>query len=337
MRYTRLFLTSVLLLLQAGCSGPQSTLNPAGPAARSISWLSWFIYITFIVVGLIMWGLLIWVAVRRRGTLAEHEPVDIGGGQEWILTGGFLIPLTILATIFVLGMTTLAAFPVHDRIEHEHPDIRVTAHQWWWQLDYLGGPPDQHFTSANEIHIPVGRPVDLELMSADVIHSFWVPRLHGKEDLIPGQPNLLRIQADQPGTFTGQCAEFCGAQHANMRLLVVAQREPEYEAWLAGQRATAAEPANDGQALGQQMFVGKACAFCHTIRGTDAHGKMGPDLTHLASRQAIASNMLPNNEGNLEGWFTHAQALKPGVEMPNMTQFTGTQARALAAYLQSLK
>lgn len=324
-------------MFAAACGGPQNTLNPGGPAAREISSLSWFIYITFVTVAIIMWGLLVWVALRRRGSLAEHAPIDSGGGQEWILTGGFLIPLAILAVIFILGLTTLSAFPVNDGIAHEHPDIRVTGHQWWWQLDYIAGPPDQHFTTANEIHIPVGRPVDLELMSADVIHSFWVPRLHGKEDLIPGQPNLLRIQADQPGVFTGQCAEFCGEQHANMKLIVVAQPEPEYEAWRAGQLAASAEPVNGDEMLGQQLFMGKPCAFCHTIRGTDAHGTIGPDLTHLASRQGLASNMLANTEGNLEGWFTHAQAIKPGVEMPNITQFTGTQARALGAYLRSLR
>lgn len=335
MRLRLLGLTALFTFLCA-CGGPQNTLDPAGPAAHNISTLSWIVYMIFLVVAVIMWALLIWVALRRRGTLAEHEPIDVGGGQDWIITGGFAIPFVILITIFVLGLKTLSAFPVHDG-GHVTPEIRVTGHRWWWQLDYLGASPDHSFTSANEIHIPVGRPVDIELMSADVIHSFWVPRLHGKEDLIPGQPNAIRIQADQPGIYQGQCAEFCGAQHANMRLVVVAEPEAAYQSWIEGQLNDALQPSNGDQEVGQQLFMGKACALCHTIRGTGAHGQIGPDLTHLADRKGIAANMLANNEANLEAWATHAQSLKPAAEMPNVTDFTGQQARALVAYLQSLK
>lgn len=218
----RLILAIPLFLAATACDDPQSTLGPAGPAARDISGLSWFVYITFCVVAVIMWALLAWAVTRRHGTLASHEPVDIGGGQGWILIGGFIIPFVILATIFVLGLNTMSAFPVHDG-GHMQPDIRVVGHQWWWEVEYLKGPVNGQFKSANELHIPVGRPVNLELVSRDVIHSFWVPKLHGKEDLIPGQPNLLRIQADQTGTYQGQCAEYCGAQHAHMMLVVIAQ------------------------------------------------------------------------------------------------------------------
>jgi len=329
---------AILFALGAGlASAQQNTLEPVGPAARHIASLSWFVYITFGVVAIIMWALILWVAIRRRGTLAEHEPIDAGGGQEWILTGGFLIPFVILAVIFILGLNTLAAFPVHDNISHAMPQVRVTGHQWWWEVDYLAGPVDQHVKSANEIHVPVGVPVDVELMAADVIHSFWVPQLHGKEDLIPGQPNLIRIQADQPGIYHGQCAEFCGEQHANMKLLVIAQPPAEYQSWLAGQRNEASEPVNGQERAGQEAFMTKPCALCHTIRGTAAQGSVGPDLTHLASRRGIAANMLINNEANLEAWVTHAQALKPGCRMPNVTQFNGNEARMLVHYLQSLQ
>jgi len=332
----RLILPTMLFALGAGCGGPQSTLNPAGPAAHEISSLSWIVYGTFIVVGVIMWALILWVAVRRRGTLDEHAPIDSGGGEEWILTGGFAIPFVILAVLFILSLRTLSAFPVHDG-GHAHPEIILTGHQWWWELEYLNASADQHFKSANEIHIPVGRPVDIELRSADVIHSFWIPRLHGKEDLIPGQPNLIRVQADEPGTYRGQCAEYCGAQHAHMMLVVVAQPEADYEAWRAAQLGDSIAPANPKQTLGQQQFMNKPCALCHTIRGTDAHGNVGPDLTHIGSRQGLASNMLENNEANLAAWVTHAQALKSAVPMPNVTQFTGTQLDEIVAYLQSLK
>lgn len=332
----RVISLTLLSLLTTGCSGIQSTLNPAGPAARDISDLSWIVYIVFCAVGVIMWISLAWAVMRRRGSLAEHEPVDVGGGQGWIITGGFIIPFVILASIFVLGLKTLAAFPVHDG-SHMTPEIRVTGRQWWWQLDYLNGPVDQQFKTANEIHIPVGRPIDIELVSADVIHSFWIPKLHGKEDLIPGQPNLIRVQADQPGVYQGQCAEYCGEQHAHMMLVVVAQPEAEYQAWAMSQRDNSAQPANAGLTQGQQLFMEHACAFCHTIRGTDAAGTLGPDLTHVGSRRGLAANMLRNDTANLAAWITHAQALKTGSQMPNITQFTGDQLQMLVAYLQSLQ
>jgi len=335
MRQKTIFATVSFAVLGA-CGGPQSTLDPAGPAAREISWLSWTVYIMFAVIAIVMWALLVWVSVRRRGTLAEHEPVEAGGGQNWILYGGFAFPFAVLATVFILGLKTLSAFPVHD-MNHVHPQIRLIGHQWWWETEYVEGPVDRHFKSANEIHIPVGRPIDIELLSNDVIHSFWIPRLHGKEDLIPGQPNVIRIQADAPGSYPGQCAEFCGAQHANMRLVVVAQTEAQYDAWVAGQLTDAPQPVNGQQMLGQQQFMQRPCELCHTIRGTGAHGMVGPDLTHVASRSGIASNMLANNEANLQAWITHAQSLKPACAMPNITQLSGDQAQALVAYLQSLK
>lgn len=331
----RILLLALPLFL-AGCGGAQSTLNPGGPAAHDISTLSWIVLGIFSAVALIMWALLAWTASRRRGNLAEHEPVEIGGGQDWILTGGFAIPFVVLATVFVLGLRSLMAFPVEDG-HHLRPDIRVVGHQWWWEIQYLEGGVDRHFETANEIHIPAGRPVNIELESFDVIHSFWVPRLHGKVDLIPGQPNLIQIQADQPGEFSGQCAEFCGAQHAHMRLLVVAQPEAEYQAWLTSQLNPGAQPVNGDEMLGQQLFMGAPCALCHTIRGTEAGGNVGPDLTHLASRQGLAANMMQNNEGNLAGWVTHAQAIKPGAVMPNVTQFTGEQLSSLVTYLRSLQ
>lgn len=337
MRYVPIILTALLLAFTTSCAGVQNTLEPGGPAARSIASLSWFIYITFLVVAGIMWCLLVWVCLRRPGSLAEHAPIDAGGGQNWILTGGFLIPFIILAVVFILGLKTLSAFPMNDNIANEHPQIRLTGHQWWWEVEYLQGSNDQHFKGANEIHIPAGVPVDIELMAADVIHSFWVPQLHGKEDLIPGQPNLIRIQADQPGVFHGQCAEFCGEQHANMKLLVIAHTPADYEAWLAAHRADALQPVNQEEMSGEQLFMERPCALCHTIRGTPAQGNVGPDLTHIGSRHEIAANMLPNNEANLEAWFTHAQALKPGCRMPNVTQFTGTEARTLVHYLESLQ
>jgi len=315
---------------------PQNMLNPGGSAADSISKLTWAMLICFIAVTAVMW-VLIWIAAsKRQGSFLEHARVDAGGGHGWILIGGFAVPFVILATFFIIGLRDMAAFPMRDG-EIPDPEIRIIGHQWWWEVQYIAGPPDKNVTTANEIHIPAGQFVDIELRTADVIHSFWVPRLHGKVDLIPGQPNTIRIRADAPGTYRGECAEFCGAQHSHMILLVVADTPDDYAAWLAHQREPAAVAATAEQQLGEQMFMSRPCAFCHAIRGTPARGGVAPDLTHIGSRQAIASNMLKNDSANLEAWVTHAQSLKPEVMMPNVTQFSGQELRALVAYLQQLR
>jgi cytochrome c oxidase subunit 2 len=215
-------------------------------------------------------------------------------------------------------------------------EILVTGHQWWWQVRYKEGELSTQALTANEIHIPTGRAVDIDLTSVDVIHSFWVPTLHGKVDLIPGQLNRIRIQADHPGVFRGQCAEYCGEQHAHMILLVVAQTPDDFERWLDTQRKPGAEPATAQQQHGRDVFLSHACVVCHTIRGTGALATVGPDLTHIGSRLGIAANALPNNDANLSAWVTHAQSLKPGSAMPNLTQFSGEELRDLVAYLRNL-
>ena len=324
-----------LLLVLAGCYR-QSSLNPQGPAARQIGNVEWSIVALFCLITLVMWILIAIVATRPRGTLKEHAPVDIGGGQKWIMVGGFTIPVLILAGVFISGLDVLADFPVHDGAMLMPAQMRIVGHQWWWEVYYLQGTLQRHFITANEIHIPAGQPVDIDLASYDVIHSFWVPELHGKVDLIPGVRNRIRIQADRPGTYRGQCAEYCGEEHARMILLVIAQTPEDYQRWVSNQLQDAAAPVSAQQIEGQQMFMTRACLLCHTIRGTLAQGRVGPDLTHLASRQKIASNLLDNNTANLAAWSTHAQSLKPGVVMPNISEFDGEQLNALVAYLQNL-
>ena len=336
MRLTLLTTTFTLALL-TGCGRPESMFAPGGPAANNLAHLGWFVFILFIVVGVIMWFLLGWAAFRKRGSFEEHAPVDVGGGQPWVLIGGFAIPFVILAAVFVIGLDAMTEFPLGGPHENAPADIRVTGHRWWWQVDYIKGPLDRQVATANEIHIPVGRPVDIDLTSEDVIHSFFVPRIHGKVDLIPGQTNRIRIEADQPGVYRGQCAEYCGAQHAHMILIVVADAPADYAAWLAGQILPANEPATDQQRRGEQLFLSKACVLCHTIRGTPAGAKVGPDLTHFGSRQGLAANMLPNNDANLEAWVTHAQSLKPLAVMPDVNEFTGRQVQDLVAYLRQLR
>jgi len=212
----------------------------------------------------------------------------------------------------------------------------VTGHQWWWEIQYQDATPSNIVTTANEIHIPVGRPVQIQLRSGDVIHSFWIPNLHGKKDAFPDHETSLWLQADREGFFDGQCAEFCGAQHAHMRMQLVAESESKFQSWLQNQRQSAPQPQSDMQKKGQQVFLSHTCVTCHTIQGTDAGARLGPNLTHLASRQKIAAGTLPNMTGHLAGWIIDPQKIKPGVRMPQ-NPLNPEDLRALLEYLESLK
>jgi cytochrome c oxidase subunit II len=334
------------VLAASGCETLQSTFNTHGPAAHSISYLSAWMCVLFLVLTAIMWALFAIAFYKRRGTLAEHDPIAIGGGESWIAIGGIAIPLIVLTVIFVWGLGLLRAFPIHGMHGMANmrnmqmsmkPEIRIIGHQWWWEIEYLNDDVSKEFTTANELHLPVGIPVNIELETRDVMHSFWIPALHGKVDLIPGMKNYIRIEASDPGEYTGQCAEFCGTEHALMRLLAVAQPPEDYEAWLAAQRTPGAEPTSPQGVAGMQQFVGGPCAMCHTIRGTTAGGRVAPDLTHIGSRKLIAANVYPNNNAYLEAWVTHAQSLKPDSQMPNLTEFSGKQLQDLVAYLRQLQ
>lgn len=215
-------------------------------------------------------------------------------------------------------------------------NIEVTAHQFWWTARYPGGSPSDIFVTANEIHVPVGRPVVVQLKSDDVIHSLWVPNLAGKKDLIPGRSALLQFRADQPGVYRGQCAEFCGYQHALMGLLVIAEPPAQFDAWVQAQRQGAAEPADAAGQRGKQLFQSVSCAMCHAIQGTLANGQHAPDLTHLASRQTLAAGTLPNTPVQLAAWIKDPQKHKPGTNMP-ATPLSQPDLDALVAYLGSLK
>ncbi len=326
-------------VLAAGCDSPQNYMfNTAGPAASMLARLGWQGLIAFIAASLVTFALIVWLALRRRGTLAEHEPIDVNRGQSWILIGGFAIPFAVLTFLFISTVDTLAAFPIMDDGHEMLPDIVVTGHQWWFNVSYrFAQHPGDNIDTDTEIHVPVGRPMTLQLQSADVIHSFWIPKLHGKVDLIPGQHNFIRIQADRPGTFLGECAEYCGEQHAHMRLMVIAQPPKEYDAWLAHMRQDAQTPADAFARHGEQVFLNSACPLCHMVRGTLALGQLGPELTHIGSHRTLAGGELANTTGNLGAWITSAQNLKPGSQMPNITALDGADLRALVAYLQSLK
>jgi cytochrome c oxidase subunit II len=244
-----------------------------------------------------------------------------------------------ISTVLLLGLLAadvftsraLARLPLKDAV-----NIELVGHQWWWEARYQDEDPSRRFATANELHIPVGRAVVVTLHSGDVIHTLWVPNLQGKKDLIPGRTALLNLRADQPGLYRGQCAEFCGLEHAMMALQVVAEPSAQYEAWAARQRQAALPPSGAQQLRGQEVFLGTTCVMCHTISGTPANGKLGPDLTHLASRRTIAAGMLPNSRGHLAGWIADPQALKPGVNMP-ANALAPDDLQALLAYLETLK
>jgi cytochrome c oxidase subunit 2 len=325
------------LALPLAAFAQQRILSPAGPAGASLARLGWFVLILSLVVLGVMWLILALVLTRPRGSLDEHEPADTGGGQSWIFIGGFAFPAAVLAIMYIAGLDSMSHFPLSGGMNTKDAEIRIVGHQWWWELQYLGGPLNEHFTTANEIHIPAGRTVDIDLASEDVIHSFWVPALHGKVDLIPGQMNRIRVEASHPGVFRGQCAEFCGAEHAKMIISVVAETPEDYNRWLGRMRQPGAVPSTDEQTRGQDVFLSGGCSLCHTIDGTLAAGTVGPNLTHIGSRRKIAANLLDNNTANLTAWVTHARSLKPAVVMPNMTQFSGDQLRELVVYLESLK
>jgi cytochrome c oxidase subunit 2 len=324
---TRL-LPVLLLLLLAGCGDPPSVLEPRGPAAQSIANLGWFLMVAGAAVYLVVMAFVLFALFRRRGQTTRG--LDPRSGPRIILFGGVIIPAVILLVVYGFTFNTLRALST-PAVAREVP-IHVVGHQWWWEVQY----PNQQFETANELHIPVGYPVQVTLASQDVIHSFWAPKLHGKLDLIPGDVNTFWLQADEAGAYWGECAEFCGIQHANMRFVVVAEPEEQFAAWLAQQQQPAAEPTDPQAQQGQQIFLGSTCIHCHTIKGTNATGDLGPDLTHLASRRMLAAGTLANNRGNLAGWIIDPQHIKSGSLMPS-TSLTGEELQALLAYLATLE
>ena len=316
---------------------PLGYLESAGRQAATIVPLTWTTLLISIVVCVVI-GILLWLAVRRArvsgGALETRSvPIERGGnGLRWISIGLIIsaVPLLITLVWTMVALASVIAPPARPALT-----LDVTGRQYWWEVQYNSAEPSGIFTTANEIHIPVGVPVLVRLHGADVIHSFWVPQLSGKTDAIPGQTNLSWIQADRPGRYHGQCSEFCGFQHAHMAFDVVAEPEPEFEQWRARQVQSAAPPTTPEQTRGLALIEYR-CGLCHRIRGTDAGAITAPDLTHLMSRQTIAAGALANNTGNLAGWIQGAQALKPGTLMPNQ-YLSGRELTDALAYLETLQ
>jgi cytochrome c oxidase subunit 2 len=327
------------LVVLAGCRGAldQSVLEASGPQSGPIERQWWFAFYTSAAVYAATIGALLWAIARarRRAHAGEVLPADHERGMTRAVSVGVGLTLAILLTFlvydFMLGRTVSAGSPV------KHPlTITVVGHQWWWEVQYEDSVPQNLIRTANEIHIPVGQPVLFRLTATDVIHSFWVPNLAGKKDLIPGYWQSFWFQADTAGFYRGQCAEFCGTQHAKMALVVVAEPMDRYKLWAAQQKEPAQRPTDTLAQRGGEIFMTGPCAMCHNINGTSAGSNAGPDLTHLASRRTIAAGTLPNSRGNLAGWIVDPQTIKPGAKMPP-NQLKPKDLEALLAYLEGLK
>src|SRR5579883_2257285 len=335
---------SLALGLAAFCSGCavsyQSSVDPAGTQAEQIAVLWWFFLALLGAIFVLVMAFAVWPLFHRhRGVNPEaleerHEPSreterKLGRVVGW--ASGITV-LTLLALISVItGRATAGSEPPRD-----HLAIEVTGSQWWWSVRYVNDDASRILTTANEIHVPVGRTVLIRGLSHDVIHSFWIPNLQGKRDLIPSRVTTEWFQASRPGRYRGQCAEFCGLQHAKMALWVIAEPSDRYDAWMENQLKPAAAPSTPDTQAGQQVFLSHACVFCHTIRGTSAAGQAGPDLTHLASRLTIAAGTLANTKGNLAGWITDPQSIKPGNHMATVP-LRSEDLQPLVDYLESLQ
>jgi cytochrome c oxidase subunit 2 len=317
----------------------QHALQPAGPQSAHIASLWWLTLAICVVVFVAVMAALAW-AVWRAPRSTPATPPDVASPHlaearaKWSVVGAVAASVVGLGVLLVASVVTdraLAGLPLDNAV-----NIEVTAHQWWWEVLYDDAEPSKIFSTANEIYIPVGRPVQVTLKSDDVIHSFWVPNLHGKKDLIPGRTATIQLRADKAGTYRGQCAEFCGLQHAFMAFFVKAVPADQFQQWQERQRKTATEPAGEREKRGKELFLGGTCMMCHAIQGTPANAHKAPDLTHVASRETLAAGRLANSPQQLSAWIADPQAFKPGVNMP-AHRVAPADLEALTAYLGTLK
>jgi cytochrome c oxidase subunit 2 len=332
--------TVLIALLLNGCQGVSSMLGPAGPEAARIAFGWWLMFgISVFVLALVVVMLLTGLFRKRRsgetdpaGT-ARQSAIMKRNERRWhrfVIYAGMVAPAVILGS--VMGINLFSERVIAAAAQRPALEVEIIAHQWWWEIRY----PGQGVVTANELHIPTGQRVKLSLSSTDVKHSFWVPQLEGKRDLIPGQTNILTFEAAQEGIYRGQCAEFCGRQHAKMAFLVIAEPAAAFELWIRQQQQPAAAPATELARAGQQVFLRSACIGCHTVAGTTAAGTVGPDLTHIASRFTLAAATLPNTPAQRAGWIVNSQALKPGNDMPVM-ELAPADLHALLAWLETLE
>lgn len=321
-------LPPVVLLLAvhalAGCSGEQSALAPAGREAERVAALFW----VMVAGAVAIWALVVGTAVYANRI--RPGPHSDRAADALLLWGGVVFPTAALAALLTYGLVLMPDL----RAPGDGLRLAVAGEQWWWRVTYLpsdGGAPVE---SANEVRLPVGERVEIELSSPDVIHSFWIPSLAGKVDMIPGRITRLVLEPTQTGTFRGVCAEFCGTSHALMAFTVVVMEEAEFDDWLAQQAEPAAAPEAEP---GRELFLQVGCGGCHTVRGTPAEGRIGPDLTHVASRATLGAGTLPMTEDALVRWIAHTEVIKPDVRMPSFGALPDEHVEAIAAWLEGLE
>jgi cytochrome c oxidase subunit 2 len=303
-----------------------SVLDTHGSEAHRIAGVWWLMFSLATAVYVVVGVLILYGALRGRRQQRSH---DFGRREDaFIWIGGVVVPTIILV---VLGVFTVRTTSTLRRPSAQAVRVEVVGKDWWWQVRY----PDIDFTTANELHLPAGRPVQIDLTSDNVIHSFWVPQLAAKLDTIPGQHNVLTFTPTKPGIYTGKCSQFCGLQHAHMDVSVIVQTPVDFDRWLARWAHPSAEPTSEAEARGQLVFTRSACAGCHTIKGTEATGTLGPDLTDIGERLKLGT-FIDNNKGNLGGWVANAQTLKPGNLMPPIA-LSPADLQAILAYLDSRK
>jgi cytochrome c oxidase subunit 2 len=317
-------------LAEALSGWPPPVLDPHGPFSNTVSTLAWvligLVTLVFVVVCASMW-------VALYGSDALRAKL---GGEKVVKWLGLIIPAGVLCLLLVGGTVLVSGLTT---IQGDEPRMRVSGNIYWWRVSYLDGAGQELFADANELHIPVGRPVVVDMATEDVIHSFWVPKLGGKMDMVPGRTNRLKLQADKAGSYGGQCAEFCGGAHSLMGFVVVAHEPADWQRWLDARRTPPPAPAGGSAEVqrGAQLFNEVGCAACHRIAGTAAQGLSGPDLTLVGARRSLGAGILPNNRGTLVGWIGDSQSIKPNNRMPAYRSLPAADLHALAAYLESLR
>jgi cytochrome c oxidase subunit II len=312
-------------------------LNPNSPQAQAISNLFILTLVLGTLILLLVTGLVVYFGMRyrSRGGPEEAEPEPVFGHTR-LEVGWTAGPLVLVGILFIL---TINGMNKSDPPATQQPDLHVTGHQWWWEIGYPvgAGQAAPVITTANEIHIPTGKDLLVLVDSADVVHDFWIPQLGRKSDMTPGHPVEMWIRADQPGTYEGACAEYCGAEHAWMLIRAIAQPQAEFDAWLAGQGRASTTPTSGNAARGALLYRQRTCINCHTINGMPgANSRVGPDLTHFASRQTIGTGILENTPANLAKWLKDPQAIKPFIYMPNL-HLADDEVQALVDYMETLK
>jgi cytochrome c oxidase subunit 2 len=325
----------LILCILAGCSGSPTPLLPASPGARQIYNLILVVFGVITVAFVVVEGLLIYTVVRFKGKVGEPPPPQFEGNHRFETIWTSVIALVLLA-IFVISLTVLFNIGYQPastggNTANQNIHIQVVGHQWWWEFIY----PDQKFTTANELHVPVNATVYLDIESADVIHSYWVPQLGGKMDAIPGKTNRTWFLANTIATYQGECSEYCGAEHAYMRFDVAVESAEDFQAWAQNQQAIA-QPATGTAVAGEAAFFASGCPACHTISGSKAQGKIGPNLTHVAARKIIAGGVLSFTPQDLARWLANPQDIKPGAKMPNLN-LAPQKINDLVTYLSTLK